>query len=359
MYPKTSLAFFSVIVPTYNNEKEIRKCIDSVLKQVYENFELIIVDDGSTDSTPYICDHYACYDNRIRVIHKKHEGVAAARNVGLFSATGKYVCYVDADDWISERLLAEASYILEADESPDIFIFGIEMIMEDEQNELYPCFVEPGLYSKSRLRCEIYPRMMRIRETSSWMQVVSSYLVDKVISRDLLIQHYCRDTSLFIGEDSVCAYECIYFASQIYFSTQILYYYNRKSESSMHKKYHKNMFSNYIKVMQYLQIYLGRNGGKEILVQINKVVYSGLAHAVKQELQFGFSICKASSHLKKEIGQVKQFPICGLKGLSFSEKIFILLLSCRLQFIILLAKKILNYLSIKKRCINGRKKEKD
>ena len=76
--------FFSIIVPTYNNEREINKCVMSLLEQTYDKFEVILVDDGSTDATPEICDRFAEQDSRISVIHKKNEGTAAARNDGLF-----------------------------------------------------------------------------------------------------------------------------------------------------------------------------------------------------------------------------------------------------------------------------------
>lgn len=96
---------FSVIVPIYNVEKYLRKCIDSILKQTYRNFELILVDDGSPDECPNICDEYAKNDKRIKVIHKENEGLVAARNTGIKEAVGDYICYVDGDDWISEVLL--------------------------------------------------------------------------------------------------------------------------------------------------------------------------------------------------------------------------------------------------------------
>ena len=93
-------AKISVIIPVYNREKSLKKCLDSVMGQTYKNLEIILVDDGSKDSSGVICDEYAAGDSRIKVIHQQNAGVAAARNAGLAMATGDYIGWVDSDDWI-------------------------------------------------------------------------------------------------------------------------------------------------------------------------------------------------------------------------------------------------------------------
>lgn len=340
---KEELLLFSVIVPTYNNEKEIENCIDSILAQVYPYFELILVDDGSEDNTPYICDRYAALDSRISVIHKTNEGVAAARNDGLFHASGKYVYFVDADDWIGQQLLQEAAYILDKFKPLDIFAFGLEMIMEEKKVD-YACHVQPGLYGKERLKHEIYPKMMRKRGKGLWMPVVSPYLCDKIILRDLCERHYCRDTTLYIGEESVCAYECVYYAENIYFSPKIMYYYNRLSESSMHTKYHEDLLENSMRLAQYFQTHLGKED-HEINIQINIRTCRSLRYVIEHEMKFGNSVVSAAVHLGKKLKQIQQFPLCPLQGLSLGDKCFILLLSFRMQFFVLLLRKILMLMS--------------
>jgi len=97
-------AIISVIVPVYNIEKYIRKCIESITRQTYHNLEIILVDDGSTDESGRICDEYAKTDNRIRVIHKENEGLSDARNLGLENCMGKYIGFVDGDDWLEDDM---------------------------------------------------------------------------------------------------------------------------------------------------------------------------------------------------------------------------------------------------------------
>ena len=92
----------SIIVPIYNVEKYIRKCIESIINQTYRNIEIILVDDGSPDNCGKICDEYAKKDSRVKVIHKKNGGLSDARNKGTEVATGEYIMYVDSDDyWIN------------------------------------------------------------------------------------------------------------------------------------------------------------------------------------------------------------------------------------------------------------------
>ena len=96
---------FSVIVPIFKVEDYIERCIDSILAQTFTDFEVILVDDGSPDRCPQICDEYEKKDQRIRVIHKPNGGLVSARNAGIFAAKGDYITYVDGDDWIKPGLL--------------------------------------------------------------------------------------------------------------------------------------------------------------------------------------------------------------------------------------------------------------
>ena len=97
----------SVIVPAYNVGQYIGKCLDSILGQTYPNLEIILIDDGSTDSTGEICEAYRERDSRIIVVHQQNQGALAARNAGIEQAQGKYIGFVDGDDWISEQMYQE------------------------------------------------------------------------------------------------------------------------------------------------------------------------------------------------------------------------------------------------------------
>lgn len=98
----STLPLISVIVPVYNAEKTLRPCVDSILGQDYRDFELLLIDDGSKDSSPYICDEYSSKDDRVKAFHKENAGVSAARNKGLENARGEWITFIDSDDYISE-----------------------------------------------------------------------------------------------------------------------------------------------------------------------------------------------------------------------------------------------------------------
>ncbi len=118
---------FSIVVPVYNTEKYLAECIRSILAQSYGNFELILVDDGSTDSSRQICMEYAATDSRIRVIYQSNHGVSAARNAGLDASSGDYVTFTDSDDYLLEGALEYAAAKIQAT-GADMLAFGIRKI---------------------------------------------------------------------------------------------------------------------------------------------------------------------------------------------------------------------------------------
>ena len=101
----------SVIVPVYNAEKYLQRCVDSILKQSFTDFELLLIDDGSHDRSGELCDEYAKKDNRVRVFHKENGGVSSARNVGLDNASGEYISFVDADDYLETNAMSDSLFI--------------------------------------------------------------------------------------------------------------------------------------------------------------------------------------------------------------------------------------------------------
>ena len=123
----------SVIIPVYNVEKYLRECLDSVLTQTYPDFEVLLVNDGSTDSSGDICDEYAVRDSRVRVFHKVNGGVSAARNLGIDNAKGEWVCFVDSDDYIQieflESLIKQLNKL-----TADIYIQGFTKFFSDKSS---------------------------------------------------------------------------------------------------------------------------------------------------------------------------------------------------------------------------------
>lgn len=120
----------SVIVPVYNVENYLVRCLDSILDQTYRNLEIILIDDGSSDTSGEICDQYARKDSRITVLHKKNCGVSAARNTALSMKHGRYLSFIDADDWIDKKMI-ETQYENIIRENAQISIIGYQMVWEN------------------------------------------------------------------------------------------------------------------------------------------------------------------------------------------------------------------------------------
>lgn len=127
----------SVIIPVYNVAPYLQRCVDSVLRQTYEDKEIILVDDGSTDESGRICDNYEAQYPQIRVLHKKNGGLASARNAGLDIATGEYIEFVDSDDWIAPDTIGYCMALFRSTEHIDVVQFGIaEVASQDEKYKM-------------------------------------------------------------------------------------------------------------------------------------------------------------------------------------------------------------------------------
>lgn len=120
----------SIIVPIYNVEQYLRRCVDSIINQTYQNIEIILVDDGSPDNCGKICDEYAKQDQRVKVIHKPNGGLSDARNVGIENSQGDYLMFIDSDDWIE---LNSCDYLLDLSHknNSDIVIFGVNDVYDN------------------------------------------------------------------------------------------------------------------------------------------------------------------------------------------------------------------------------------
>lgn len=129
-----NMSLVSVVVPIYKVEKYLCRCIDSILVQTHQNLEIILVDDGSPDNCPVICDEYAKKDTRIKVIHKTNGGLSDARNVGMRAARGDYLMFVDSDDWI-EKKAVEILYQLLISHDAQIAVGGMQRV-EDKTNRI-------------------------------------------------------------------------------------------------------------------------------------------------------------------------------------------------------------------------------
>ena len=218
---------FSVIVPIYNIEKYIRRCIDSVLAQTFADFELILVDDGSPDRCGEICDEYAKRDRRIKVIHKENGGLVSARQAGIKEASGDYIFHLDGDDAICADALFAANEIIE-DTNADIVSFSYKCNIDGKIGDAVDDFADEGLYDKEGMKKHIYPRLLSDKN----MNHVFYFLWGRAIKRELATKNQLNvNPAISLGEDLSCIVPCILEADTIYMSKKAIYLYTIRNDS--------------------------------------------------------------------------------------------------------------------------------
>lgn len=227
MFPR-----ISIIVPVYNTENYLRECLNSIAGQTYKNIEVIIVDDGSTDSSGNICDYYAERDARFRVIHTKNNGLISARKIGLSHASGDYIGFVDSDDWIQDVMYQSLVERLK-DTETDMICFATNVVSSDK-DRLCLNTIKEGTYIDENLLL-LYPIMM-FNETENSPGIFQSVWT-KLFKKSLL--ELCLPSiqnEITYGEDAAIVYSCCLMAKKILVINDAYYYYRENPTSICGKK---------------------------------------------------------------------------------------------------------------------------
>lgn len=218
------MILLSVIVPVYNTQEYVSQCIESILGQKYEDIELILVDDGSSDASGEICDEYERMDKRVHVLHKNHQGPIMARAEGVMHAQGEYITFVDSDDWIKRDTY---ECMIEAMGNADMVISGICRYYDEKNIQEEIPRMEKGIYHKEALERNILPVMMWSRQRNHWE--LDPSLCTKIFKRQLITKYLekAKDLDFHYGDDAAVMYplmleldsmvvlhECFYFHRQ-------------------------------------------------------------------------------------------------------------------------------------------------
>lgn len=224
----------SVIVPIYNMEKYLPNCIESILKQSYRNLEIVLVNDGSTDSCREICEFYHKKDTRIRVLNKENGGLSSARNYGINNSHGEWFAFVDSDDWIEPRMIEE---LLEMAISANATIAACRYYRDYKNITISKDYDE----SKRILLC-------------GRQKIAKGYLMDRCLSPIVMNKLYRRD--IFVNgftfpegrnyEDIPLMTEIIRRGERIIFTGKHFYHYRQRNNSIIHSKSIKNAIDNWI-----------------------------------------------------------------------------------------------------------------
>lgn len=216
----------SVIVPVYNAEQYIEKCVESILRQQYLNLEIVLVDDGSTDRSGFLCDLLSRKNKCIKVVHTENGGITKARFVGTNISNGKWITFVDADDWIAE----DAYRDIIGESTCDIVITGICKYINTAWEIRQPPYFKEGIYDKESIDKKIFPIMLWASELGHW--ALDPSLCTKIFKRELIIEYLEKALKVGsnYGEDSIVIYPMMLKVSCVRVSKKIYYYHRQRAE---------------------------------------------------------------------------------------------------------------------------------
>lgn len=294
----------SIIVPVYNVEKYLHQCINSILTQTFQNFELLLIDDGSPDKSGKICDEYAKTDNRIRVFHKENGGVTSARKYGIEKSYGEWIMLVDSDDYIENNSLELLlSYSCKTDS--ELIIGHYRYVDED-----YKTIEIKKNHSEGNTPTDVLKAVLKNQCTGS--------LCSRLIRKELFNNIYYPPRDINMGEDIICGIQLISNARKITICPDVIYNYLQQKTSITHNLNSKtvrnmpnfikwvhsyittkhpllNIFSSYFCIQQYYT-YLSY-GGTYSEEDFKQIYREGVLEKLNSKLLFLFRIYSLSTLL--------------------------------------------------------------
>lgn len=271
----------SVIVPVYNAEKFIFKCVDSLINQTYEDIEIVLVDDGSTDGSLNILNDYAKNDSRIVVVHKENGGLVSAWKAGVSASKGEYLSFVDSDDWVDTNMFEE---LMTFSTSSEEEVIASDYIIERNKNGiLTPEYVfqpiEPGEYKGDKINECVIPNLLgnehRFITLSRCMKLISSKLIKDNLD-------YASE-EIKMAEDVAIMFPALLDAKRIYIMDHKAYYHYFYNEESMVHKYDAYMETSFEKLLKSLKRAISKKNHDELIASIDRENIFLLLYCVKNE----------------------------------------------------------------------------
>lgn len=312
----------SIIIPVYNAEKYLKECIESIRNQTYKNLEIILIDDGSTDMSSIICDNYAKKDSRIKVIHEKNSGVSEARNRGIKEAKGKWISFIDSDDYIDLKFCEKMLSAVVQTKSQCVMC-AYNKIYNDNTITIL---------KQENIQLKGKEFLNKIFEVQSGFGFCHMKLWDSKIIKNNAIYF---DKNLKVAEDALFCIMISNYIKDIYFLNEALYNYRINSESAV-RKFDQNYTEKYLKAMIKTKDYVEKNEKEEKNIMFyNYVVYHLLLIIVNY--CFHPKNNKKSIKLLKQTCEIPEFKEsinkCNYNGFSFTRKITIFTLKHKLYFL--------------------------
>lgn len=278
----------SVIIPIYNVEKYLIKCVESVTQQTYSNLQIILVDDGSTDRGGDICNLLAHKDARIEVVHKENGGLSSARNTGLKAAKGEYIFFLDADDYIMPQLV-EICVAAFADHGGDVIAFNY--VYENEYGDvIYKTHFRKCTYqlNSKEKKINFLTNIQTEYDNLGWNAWNRFYKAEVLLENQI----YFPDNKEIFAEDLAYAMRVCLHAKRISVIPDVLYHYVNRDKSIM-GSLQQNPLEKFVRLCLDFEIYAGKNGFQKEIVELKGTIFSKiLYHELKKECNNYYEMAK-------------------------------------------------------------------
>lgn len=284
----------SIIIPVYNVEKYLDKCIESILAQTHKELEIILVNDGSTDSSAEICERYKNIDSRINLINQPNKGLMAAWKTGLKHASSKYIGFVDSDDWIDSNMYEVlVQNVLQHDADIALCYYIKEYFNGIQEKEIVR--LDAGIYDEQQIKSQILPFI--ISDGTCLGRKLSPNRVTKLISKELLMNNMCFfNDDISLGEDLTSMFACVCDAKKIVVLENFFPYHYRMNQNSITFSYDNNWIDKILKLKNQLE-FISHNKNIDVSNQIaNDVVSLFILYC---EIEIGYSKNSIHSIIKK------------------------------------------------------------
>lgn len=293
MKVNVSMPKISIIVPLYNSEKYLARCIKSILNQTFKNFELILVDDGSIDGSLSICEGFAEKDTRIKVIHKENGGVSTARNTGLEIAVGDYITFVDSDDYIEPNMYEQ---MMNKALEYDCDVVLCDCLKEfDGYSEIYSHNIRSGFYDYKRLKTEYYPHLL-VTEKIEYPATISNC---RLLWKNALNTPQMRyEQGIRYSEDLLFGAKLIYNAKSFYYMKGCAYYHYVINNDSASHTYAPDKWTDYLKLHDKIKEAFGGKKIYDFSKQIDMCLLFFVYNTVGEDLTAAISKAEKKNKIK-------------------------------------------------------------
>ena len=345
----------SIIVPIYNVEKFLDVCVQSLISQTLKEIEIILVDDGSPDGSPAMCDKYAKLDTRIKVIHKKNEGLSSARNSGLEVVSGEYYMFVDSDDWLDSET-CEICYNYAIQNHADCLMFTYTKEFGDHSIVNHTFNQDYFVWEKEQIQSQFHRRLFGLVGNELAKPQDADLIVTacmQLFRSDKFRHIQFVDTQKIGTED--CWYQILVYEScdRFVYIDKPFYHYLRINDGSLTTKYNPSLFSRWQSMFDYMERYIAENGkGHEYKDAVqNRIALSILGAGINQT-HSNDNLIEGGKHIKQmliteryceALAQLDTF------SMPFAWKVFFFFAKHKLSILLFAMLKVIEYLRTNKK----------